>query len=186
MRIPDVADRDLAERARRGDGDAFGELVSRHAEAARRVALAVLLDPTDADDAAQDGFLLAWRHLARYDATRPFGPWLLRIVANAAADRRRRRRVRQANPISPTAASPDAGPAEETDRRAFHRALRAALAALPERQRTAVVLFDVEGYSHREVAEILGVPEGTARSDVFHARRALRARLAAWRDWQGG
>jgi RNA polymerase sigma-70 factor (ECF subfamily) len=56
--------------------------------------------------------------------------------------------------------------------------LRAALAELPERQRTAIVLFDAEGWSHGEIAEALGVPEGTVRSDVFRARRALRPRLA--------
>jgi RNA polymerase sigma-70 factor (ECF subfamily) len=60
--------------------------------------------------------------------------------------------------------------------------LRAALAELPERRRTAVVLFDVEGYSHAEIAGILGIPEGTVRSDVFHGRRHLRALLA---DWKG-
>jgi RNA polymerase sigma-70 factor (ECF subfamily) len=60
-------------------------------------------------------------------------------------------------------------------------ALRGALEKLPERQRMAVVLFDVEGYSHGEIAEILGIPEGTVRSHVFHARRALREALAAWR-----
>jgi RNA polymerase sigma-70 factor (ECF subfamily) len=60
----------------------------------------------------------------------------------------------------------------------------AALRELPERQRTAIVLFDVEGYSHAEIAKVLGVPEGTVRSDVFHARRALREPLAAWRGWK--
>jgi RNA polymerase sigma-70 factor (ECF subfamily) len=55
--------------------------------------------------------------------------------------------------------------------------MAAALGALPERQRIAVTLFDVEGYAHAEIAEILGVPEGTARSDVFHGRRALREAL---------
>ena len=184
VRIPDVTDAELATRARGGDRAAFGELATRHEGAARRVARAILGDADDADDAAQDAFLLAWRHLQRYDPSRPFGPWLMRVVANAATDRRRRRRVRRAEPISPVAAAPGAGPAEITDRWAFHAALRAALDELPERQRKAVVLFDVEGYSHREIGDMLNVPEGTVRSDVFHARRALRPRLAAWKDWK--
>jgi RNA polymerase sigma-70 factor (ECF subfamily) len=58
--------------------------------------------------------------------------------------------------------------------------LEVALASLPERRRKAIVLFDVEGYSHDEVATILKIPVGTARSDVFHARRALREELAGW------
>ena len=60
--------------------------------------------------------------------------------------------------------------------------LRDALSQLPERRRVAVVLFDVEGYSHAEIGRVLGIPEGTVRSEVFHARRALRSLLADWRE----
>jgi RNA polymerase sigma-70 factor (ECF subfamily) len=184
MRSDRVTEAELAVLAHAGDREAFGELVTRYAAQARRVARTILDDADDADDAAQDGFLAAWRHLGRYDPARPFGPWLLRIVANAAADRRRRRRVRQTEELSPVAPSADTGPAAEADRRALRAAFAAALRELPERQRTAIVLFDLEGYSHAEVASILGIPEGTVRSDVFHARRALREPLAAWRGWK--
>jgi RNA polymerase sigma-70 factor (ECF subfamily) len=179
-----MQDPELAALAQAGDREAFGELVSRYAAPARRLARAILGDPDDADDAAQDGFLSALRHLGRYDPERPFGPWLMRIVANAAGDRRRRRRVRETEPLAPTHAANVAGPDVETDRQRFRDALRKALEALPERQRMAVVLFDVEGYSHREVGEILNIPEGTARSDVFHARRALREALGDWKEWR--
>lgn len=184
MRSDRVTEAELAVLAHAGDREAFGELVTRYAAQARRVARTILDDADDADDAAQDGFLAAWRHLGRFDPVRPFGPWLLRIVANAAADRRRRRRVRQTEELSPVAPSADTGPAAEADRRALRAAFAAALRELPERQRTAIVLFDLEGYSHAEVASILGIPEGTVRSDVFHARRALREPLAAWRGWK--
>jgi RNA polymerase sigma-70 factor, ECF subfamily len=184
VRTDKVTEAELAALAHAGDRDAFGELVARYAAQARRLARTILQDPDDADDAAQDGFLSAWRYLGRYDPGRPFGPWLLRIVANAAADRRRRRRVRQTDELSPTAAAKSAGPETVTDRRALKQAFAAALRLLPERQRVAVVLFDVEGYSHGEIAEMLSVPEGTVRSDVFHARRALREPLAAWRGWK--
>jgi RNA polymerase sigma-70 factor (ECF subfamily) len=86
--------------------------------------------------------------------------------------------------LSPQVASRTPDPADVTDRRALGEAFTAALARLPERQRIAVVLFDVEGYSHGEIAAVLGIPEGTVRSDVFHARRALREPLAAWRSWK--
>src|SRR5512146_2988308 len=89
----------LAVRARSGDRDAFGELVERYADQARRVARAVLQDADDADDAAQDAFLAALVKLHQYDAQRPFGPWLMRIVSNAATDRRRRRTVRRAESL---------------------------------------------------------------------------------------
>jgi RNA polymerase sigma factor (sigma-70 family) len=156
--------------------------VNRHAAAARRLARTVLQNAEDADDAAQEAFLLAWRHIARYDPARPFAPWLMRIVMNAAADLRRKRRVRSTEPIPVSALSPEALPDEAADRTLFRSELEKALASLPERQRMAVVLFDAEGYAHADIAALLGVPEGTVRSDVFHARRALRQALAAFKE----
>jgi len=181
--MKEMRDAELAALAQAGDREAFGELVTRYAASARRVARAVLGNLEDADDATQDGFLSALRHVGRYDPNRPFGPWLLRIVTNAATDRLRRRRVRATEAIPPTLATRDPGPDREADRTALHAALRQGLAALPERQRVAVVLFDVEGYTHAEIAEVLGIPVGTVRSHVFHARRALRTALTAWKDW---
>ena len=175
-------DRELVAKTLAGDRAAFGELVERYAGQARRVARAVLGDPDDADDAAQDGFLSALVKLAQYDARRPFGPWLMRIVANAATDRRRRRRVRQAEPLDPALVGGGPRPDAAAAQRELGDRLRAALAELPERRRTAVVLFDVEGYSHAEIAGMLGIPEGTVRSEVFHGRRRLRALLADWKE----
>ncbi len=176
-----VAEADLVARTLSGDKAAFGVLVERYAAQARRVARAVLGDPDDADDAAQDGFLSALVKLGQYDARRPFGPWLMRIVANAATDRRRRRQVRRAESLDPSLVGGGPRPDAEAVRSELADRLRAALAELPARRRTAVVLFDVEGYSHAEIAGILGIPEGTVRSEVFHARRRLRALLADWR-----
>ena len=173
---------DLVARTLAGERAAFGVLVERYAPQARRVARAVLSDADEADDAAQDGFLSALVKLAQYDARRPFGPWLMRIVANAATDRRRRRQVRRVEPLDPGLVGGGPRPDTEALRSELGEHLRAALAELPPRRRTAVVLFDVEGYSHAEIAEMLGIPEGTVRSEVFHARRRLRALLA---DWKG-
>lgn len=156
--------------------------MERYAAQARRVARAVLGDPDDADDAAQDGFLSALVKLAQYDSRRPFGPWLMRIVANAATDRRRRRNVRRAEPLDPSLVGGGPRPDAAAVQSELGDRLRAALAELPERRRTAVVLFDVEGYSHAEIAGILGIPEGTVRSEVFHGRRRLRALLEDWKE----
>jgi RNA polymerase sigma-70 factor (ECF subfamily) len=171
-----VTDTELALAAREGDREAFGELIERHAPAARRVARSILRHREDADDATQDGFYSAWRNLGRFDTGRPFGPWLIRIVINAAQDLRRRRAVRATEPL-PAETATSSTPARSYERAEFGRRVDAALAELPERQRLAVVLFDVEGYSHAEIAQLLGIPVGTARSDLFHGRRALRARL---------
>ncbi len=172
----------LVARAVAGDRAAFGLLVERYAGVARRVARAVLGDPDDADDAAQDGLLSALVKLEQYDPRRPFGPWLLRIVANAATDRRRRRKVRQAEPLDPALAAGGPRPDTVAERRELSEQLRRALAELPERRRIAVVLFDVEGYAHADIAHILGIPEGTVRSEVFHARRRLRVLLGDWKE----
>ncbi|MEO8294508.1 MAG: sigma-70 family RNA polymerase sigma factor [Gemmatimonadota bacterium] len=177
-----MSDHDLAQQAAQGDSDAFSKLIDRHAAAARRLARTVLQNSEDADDAAQDGFLLAWRHIDRYDPNRPFAPWLMRIVMNAAADLRRKRKVRSTEQLPPGAPARGGSPEEETDRTLFRTELTEALKQLPDRQRTAVVLFDAEGYGHADIAAILGIPEGTVRSDVFHARRALRKALTQFRE----
>jgi len=172
----------LAGCALAGDRGAFGELVARYADQARRVARAVLQDPDDADDAAQDAFLAALVKLGQFDPARPFGPWLMRIVANAATDRGRRRRVRRAEPLDEALVAGGQRPDAVAEREVLGGRLRQALSELPERRRMAVVLFDVEGYSHAEIGVILGMPEGTVRSEVFHARRRLRTLLADWRE----
>jgi RNA polymerase sigma-70 factor, ECF subfamily len=172
-----VTDGVLAERAARGDGEAFGQLVERQALVARRVARAALFDPHDADDAVQDATFSAWRHFDRYDPARPFAPWFLRIVVNAAADLRRRRAVRRAEAVPERIQDPGPSPELSADRALLRDRLDAALRTLPERRRIAVVMHDAEGFGHAEIAGMLGVPEGTIRSDVFHARRALRIAL---------
>jgi RNA polymerase sigma-70 factor (ECF subfamily) len=172
----------LVARVVAGDRAAFGILVERYAGVARRVARAVLGNAEDADDAAQDAMLSALLKLDQYDPRRPFGPWLLRIVANAATDRRRRRTVRRTEPLDVGFTAGGARPDTTMERRALGERLRQALAELPERRRIAVVLFDVEGYSHAEIAAMLGLPEGTVRSEVFHARRRLRVLLDDWKE----
>jgi RNA polymerase sigma-70 factor, ECF subfamily len=178
----DKVEADLVRRAMSGDREAFGQIMERYAGSARRLCRAILRDSEDADDAAQDAFLSAWVKLGQYDPRRPLGPWLMRIVANAAKDRRRRREVRRTDELSESMPSSQAGPDRETDRRLLEAELQDALDELPVRYRAAVVLYDVEGYSHAEIAKIIGVPEGTVRSDVFHARRMLRQAMDDWKE----
>ncbi len=180
--MTDVDEAALASRAAEGDPDAFGALVATHAPMARRVAFAILEDREDADDAAQEGFLSAWQAIRRYDARRAFRPWLIQIVVNAARDLRRRRRVRFTDQLDHVAAASRDDPARDAGATDLGERLRAALATLPERQRMAVVLFDAEGYPQAEIASILGIPEGTVKSDVFHGRRALRKVLESVKE----
>ncbi len=183
--MPGVPDSDLVARLVAGDEEAFARLVAEHGPAARRLARLVLRDVNDADDAVQDGLLAAWRSIARFDPRRPFRPWLMRIVLNAARDLRRRRTVRQTQVLAGDEASREASPDRQAGRALLRARLQEALATLPERARVAVTLFDAEGYSHGEIAELLDVPEGTVRSDVFHARRNLRVLLAPFLEEVG-
>jgi RNA polymerase sigma-70 factor, ECF subfamily len=120
------------------------------------------------------GFLHAWRALARFRPEQAFGAWLHRIVANASLDIARRKKVRDADELPESVSSPFHDPAVRAELRAR---LGQALTQLPERQRSVLVLHDVEGYKHSEIGETLGIPEGTARSDLHHARAALRRLL---------
>jgi RNA polymerase sigma-70 factor (ECF subfamily) len=175
-------DASLVERTLAGDQRAFGMLARRYSAQARRVARILLRNPDDADDAAQDALLAALANLARYDPSRPFGPWLMRIVTNAAIDRSRRRTARRAEPLHERLVDVGEAPDRAAQRSELAIRLRDALLELPERQRLAVTLFDAEGYSHAEIADILRVPIGTVRSDVHHARRRLREQLAEWKE----
>ena len=160
--------------AQRGDADAFGALVRAYQRRAYAVARAIVVTHEDAEDAVQEGFLHAYRALDRFRPEQAFGAWLHRIVANAALDIGRRRRVRDADELTDTVASPFRDPGESDELR---RRLQAGLQLLTERQRTVIVLHDVEGFRHAEIGEMLGIPEGTARSDLHHARHMLRREL---------
>jgi RNA polymerase sigma-70 factor (ECF subfamily) len=164
--------------AQEGDTSAFAQLVRRHQQRAYAVARAVLLSHEDAEDAVQEGFLHAHRALSRFRPDQPFGAWLHRIISNAALDLARRRKVRDTDELVDTHASPFKDPAEADE---LHDRLRSALTQLPDRQRSVLVLHDVEGYKHAEIGAMLGIPEGTARSDLHHARAAMRTILGSLR-----
>ena len=150
-----------------------------HERRAYAVARAIVVNHEDAEDAVQDGFLHAYRALDRFLPDQAFGAWLHRIVANAALDITRRRKVRDADELPETVASPFRDPAEGSELRSR---LTAALETLPARQRAVIVLHDVEGFKHSEIGTILSIPEGTARSDLHYARSHLRAILGDVRN----
>ena len=179
-----VAERPADERAlvlaaQRGEREAFSELVRTHGRRAYAVARAIVVNHEDAEDAVQEAFLHAYRALNRFLPDQAFGAWLHRIVANAALDITRRRKVRDADELPETVASPFHDPAESSELR---RRLKEALDSLPARQRAVIVLHDVEGYKHAEIGVTLGIPEGTARSDLHYARSHLRAVLGSVRS----
>lgn len=177
----DVPDREhaLVAAAQRGESRAFAALVRLHQQRAYAVARAIVLSHEDAEDAVQEAFLHAYRALDRFIPGQAFGAWLHRIVANAALDVTRRRKVRDTDLLSDSHASPFRDPAEADELR---DRLREALGRLLPRQRAVIVLHDVEGYRHADIGRLLDIPEGTARSDLHHARAALRVALANLRS----
>lgn len=179
--VPDVPgdERSLVLAAQRGEREAFSELVRTHERRAYAVARAIVVNHEDAEDAVQEAFLHAYRALHRFLPDQAFGAWLHRIVANAALDITRRRKVRDADELPETVASPFRDPAESSELRTR---LQGALEKLPARQRAVIVLHDVEGFKHAEIGKMLGIPEGTARSDLHYARSHLRGVLGSVRS----
>jgi RNA polymerase sigma-70 factor (ECF subfamily) len=173
LRISDE-ERELVSLARKGDERGFAGLVRLHQRRAYMVARSIVITHEDAEDAVQEGFLRAYQALDRFDPGQTFGAWLNRIVANAALDLARRRKVRNAEELSDSIPAAFRDPAEGGELR---ERLEAALAQLPDRARSVIVLHDVEGYTHAEIGEMLGIPGGTARSDLHHARQRLRGLL---------
>src|ERR671931_2367193 len=169
---------ELVERARRGDHDAYAELVHAYQGIAFRTAYLIAGGAAEAEDAAQDGFVKAWRALGRFRAGAPFRPWLLQIVANEARNRRRSagRRAQLALRAATEISSGDAAPSPEaalldSEQR---RRLLATVNGLPEDQRVVISLRYFAELSEEETAETLGVPRGTVKSRTSRALERLR------------
>jgi RNA polymerase sigma-70 factor, ECF subfamily len=170
----------LVERCRQGDLGAFEELYQAHAGKLFSVACRILGNPSDAEDLLQEIFLSAHRKLDGFRGDSALGTWLYRLATNHCLDylRSRGARMNQVtdglddDPVPVAAAG--RGLAEQT---VTKMDLERALARLPDGCRAAFVLHDVEGLEHREVAEALGIAEGTSKSQVHKARQRLRALL---------
>jgi len=169
---------DLIKRAQRGDKHAYEELVYAYQGIAFRTAYLLAGDGADAEEAAQDGFVKAWRALGRFRDGAPFRPWLLQIVANEARNRRRSagRRAHLAVRAATEHASGDAAPSPEVALLSAEQreALLAAVNELPEDQRTVITLRYFLGLSEQEVAETLALPTGTVKSRTSRALERLR------------
>lgn len=160
-----------------GDEQAFGLLVRRYTKSAYAVAYSVTGRHEDAEDATQESFLVALRRLDECRNPERFGGWLLTIVRNRSRNLVRRESLRAADPIPPAASGRGPTPERETERSQLRDRLEAALSTLPSVQREIVLLHDLEGWKHREIAERLDIPSGTVRSHLHFARKALRIAL---------
>ncbi len=181
---PKAADEAVVSRALEGDAGAFRQLFESYRMRAYRVAYRFLGNHEDALDAVQDAFIKAFRGLAGFERRAQFRTWLMRIVTNTCLDRRRARRSDLSTPMEPEVeetASVDGRPHGAVDRpldamqaEELRVALHEALGRLSEAHRTVFVLHAEEEMTYREIAETLGISEGTVMSRLFHARRNLQ------------
>jgi len=172
-------EQELVERARAGDADAYAELVRTYQSVAFRTAFLITRTAEEAEEAAQDGFVKAWRALGRFRKGSPFRPWLLRIVTNEALNRHRSRRRRDALAVRATAEAVAAAPGAEGEALSKIEAERllAAVDRLPQPQRLVITYLYLLGLSEEETATVLRTRRGTVKSRASRARAALAADL---------
>ena len=170
---PDAADVRLAQR---GDASAFERLYRRHAAKMNSLADWTLGGTrADSEDALQDIFIRAWEKLGTFRGQSAFGTWLHRLGVNVLLRRRESTRTRQRRYVVDDQAM-DAAPARRSGLELWTD-IETAVSALPPRMRDVFVLHDMEGYKHDEIATMLGITAGTARSQLHHARMTLRKHL---------
>jgi RNA polymerase sigma-70 factor (ECF subfamily) len=173
----------LLERARGGDLDAFNDLVDAYQDHLYALVVRMVPDRDQASDAVQEAFFSAYRNLNSFRGG-SVRSWLSRICVNAAMDAQRARKRRPSQPypeLEDESWQPPAGEEADPVRTALTtertRVLNDALTRITDDQRTAIVLFDVEGYDYAEIAEMTGVSLGTVKSRIHRGRLALRGLL---------
>lgn len=187
--LRELSDRELMAAHIAGDAQAFSELVSRHRDRLWSVSLRTTGDPEEAADALQDALISAFRRADQYRGEAAVTTWLHRIVVNAGLDRLRRKAVR------PTTTLPDhhesssleiVEPRDAISEREDWMEISAALAELPQDQREAIILVDVQGYSVEAAAKELNCPTGTIKSRCSRGRAKLAQTLGHLRNQDAG
>ncbi len=176
----------LIERSLQGDLDAFNKLVIEYQGLGHSVANRLLNDGDAAADAVQDSFIKAFRSLENFRGG-SFKSWLMRIITNICYDYLRSRQRKRTDSLDEMPVEEEyvreltdcsESPHDFAERRELQALIGAAITALPENQRTAIVLYDVEGYAYEEIAEITSVALGTVKSRISRARGRVRAYLS--------
>ena len=192
MEADDLA---LVTKAQAGDPDAFRALVVRYQRKVYALALGIVKDPDLAWDVAQEAFVRVHGHLGSFEGKSSFSTWVFRIATHLSIDTVRRERTSQKDDVDEVRETDlsSAGegilatplgndPSENVLRREMAEKIQDALATLPEKHRTILVLREVEGLSYEELAERLEIHKGTVMSRLFHARKKMQAAL---RDYAG-
>jgi len=177
---PHDQDGQLISQLRQGDLLALGVLYNRHKTQVFRVALAITRDPSAAEDILQESFLKLYASIDRFDETRPLAPWLYRVTVNLSYNwvtRRGRWLAPLGDAIERLRSGPKSSPEKIAEQNELQRIVREALDSLKFEHRVVLVLFYLGGFSLREIAYILDLPEGTVKSRLHYGRERLRRRL---------
>jgi RNA polymerase sigma factor (sigma-70 family) len=172
--------RDLVEKAKDGDLEAFGTLIDHYRDMVYGASYAILGSFHDAQDASQDAFVQAWQKMGALKDCGSFPGWLYRITRNLSLDRARRSRAGRGSIDDVAEAVPDHGnrdPRQCAEQRELHEAVLEAIRSLSEPNRLATALFYINGYSVEEVADFLDVPAGTVKRRLHDSRTQLRERM---------
>jgi RNA polymerase sigma-70 factor (ECF subfamily) len=175
-------ERELIRKCKAGDARFYEPLVRAYEPAGLRLAVAMMGNVEDAQDALQEAFIKTYDTLHRFDSSRPFGPWFFQILRNQCRDMLRSRAAKFRTEVldgkaenAPSDA--ERGPERSRERAAARELLWRGLERIGPEHREILVLKELEGFRYAEIAQILEIPEGTVASRLFHARQALRDAL---------
>lgn len=186
-----MTEEELVTKAAQGDQDAFAQLLELHQSKVYGLTLRLVDSPEDAMDLTQETFFNAWRGLPGFHFESKFSTWLYRLATNAAIDFLRREKRRRSLGVTPLWTEeedseraleiPDRRftPQGELERKEFQEAVSRGLARLSDEHRQVLVLRELNGLSYAEIAQVLGIEEGTVKSRISRARLALRKILLA-------
>jgi RNA polymerase sigma-70 factor, ECF subfamily len=183
MQPTEHTDLQLVEEVQSGNADAFDELMRRYKRPILNFVYRMLGDAMEADDVAQDVFVRAYQRIGTFQTRKAgsqFSKWLFRLARNAVIDRarwRKRHRTEPLEPIEQSTASTEAGVAEQVGAREIGTHVAAAVAALPEDQKTALILVEYNGMSYDETAQFMRCSRKSVEARLYRARQTLRQRL---------
>ena len=164
-----LTERQLLERVRRGDREAYQGIVRRYMQAAYYIALGLVHNQQDALDISQDAFVRAFRKIKQYDPQKRFFPWFYRLLKNLCLDHIKKHRRRREIPLEDVQVFK-----EEKDNRELKEVLWKGIEELPFEQREVIILRYFRQYSYQEIAEVTGKPLGTVMSSLFYAKKKLK------------
>ena len=179
-----MTEKDLIQKAKSGDQDAFGQLVLAHQNKVYTICVHMVTDREEAADLAQEAFLKAWRSLSTFQGESSFATWMHRLTTNVCLDYLRKQTRRQNISTAVSLDDEDSGWTEPADhsqdpqlqleREERKRALARALGELPEHHRQTLIMREVSGMSYQEIADAMGADLGTIKSRIARARERLR------------